>query len=120
MSGERIRHELYLIFNEEDPVRALQRLENLGILTQIHPALRCDEWFVRKAKFLQKHLQQWEEKGWASLSLRNHDGDSASVHALPETTLAHDVSFIYMALFTYRLIAEELENAGCPPEDGEK
>ncbi len=109
VSGERIRHELYLIFNEEDPVRALRRLEDLGILTQIHPALRCDEWFVRKAKFLQKHLQQWEERGWASLSLRNHDGDSAYVHALPEAAPAHDVSFIYMALFTYRLIAEELD-----------
>ena len=109
VSGERIRHELHLIFNEEDPVRALRRLDDLGILTQIHPALRCDDWFIRKSQFLQRHLAQWEEKGWASSSLRNHDEDSAAVQSIPGASLERDVSLTYMALFTYRLIADELE-----------
>ena len=108
VSGERIRHELYLIFNEEEPIQALKRLDELGILAQIHPALRCDNWLARKMEFLRRHLGQWEEASWAS-SLRNSEDESAAVHSMPEPEQARDVSLIYMALFTYRLIGEELE-----------
>lgn len=108
VSGERIRHELYLIFNEEEPVRALRRLDELGILTQIHPALRCDNWFVRKAEFLRKHVDQWHEGDWTS-SLRNSEGESATVHPVRVPEKARDVSLIYLGLFTFRLIGEELE-----------
>jgi len=47
VSGERIYHELHLIFHEECPQRALVRLGDLGILRQIHPALQVDEWVVQ-------------------------------------------------------------------------
>jgi tRNA nucleotidyltransferase (CCA-adding enzyme) len=39
VTGERIRHELYLILQEEYPERALARLEALGVLAHIHPGL---------------------------------------------------------------------------------
>ncbi len=39
VTGERIRHELYLILREEAPERALARLQALGVLAHIHPAL---------------------------------------------------------------------------------
>jgi len=39
VSGERIRHELYLILQEREPERALQRLDGLKALPQIHPRL---------------------------------------------------------------------------------
>jgi tRNA nucleotidyltransferase (CCA-adding enzyme) len=39
VTGERIRHELYLILREEHPERALARLEALGVLAHIHPSL---------------------------------------------------------------------------------
>jgi tRNA nucleotidyltransferase (CCA-adding enzyme) len=43
VSGERIRHELYLILREAEPERALCRLDKLGVLALIHPRLDCDE-----------------------------------------------------------------------------
>ncbi|MDO8753620.1 MAG: hypothetical protein Q7J80_06975 [Anaerolineales bacterium] len=39
MSGERIRHELDLIFEEEKPSRTILRVGDLGILKSIHSAL---------------------------------------------------------------------------------
>ena len=109
VSGERIRHELYLIFNEAEPAESLCRLEELGILARIHPALRCDSWFIRKCRFLKKSLSQWQEQAWAPSSLWNENEESASVHAVPGPNHPGDVSLIYLALFTYRMIAEELE-----------
>ena len=41
VSGERIRHELYLISGEREPERALSRLDDLNVLSQIHPRLAC-------------------------------------------------------------------------------
>jgi tRNA nucleotidyltransferase (CCA-adding enzyme) len=109
VSGERIRHELYLMFNEADPGPAFRRLDDLGILTQIHPALRCDDWFVRKARFLKQHLAQWKEKGWTSSALSNTDAESAAVHSLPDVVPPDDSALLYLALFAYRMIGEELE-----------
>jgi tRNA nucleotidyltransferase (CCA-adding enzyme) len=43
VTGERIRHELYLILQEQEPERVLCRLDALGVLTQIHPRLICSE-----------------------------------------------------------------------------
>jgi tRNA nucleotidyltransferase (CCA-adding enzyme) len=49
VTGERIRHELYLILREREPERALCRLDGLNVLAQIHPRLGCVqaicEWF---------------------------------------------------------------------------
>jgi tRNA nucleotidyltransferase (CCA-adding enzyme) len=42
VSGERIRREIALIFREQNPLPALNRLDSLGILRQIHPALYVD------------------------------------------------------------------------------
>ena len=41
VSGERIRHELYLILHEREPERALCRLDDLGVLAQIDERLTC-------------------------------------------------------------------------------
>ena len=43
VSGERIRHELYLILSEQEPERALCRLDKLNVLAHIQPRLHCDE-----------------------------------------------------------------------------
>jgi tRNA nucleotidyltransferase (CCA-adding enzyme) len=48
VSGDRVRHELRLILSEEQPLRILERLEQLGILAALHPDLRIDDW-VRAA-----------------------------------------------------------------------
>lgn len=44
LSGDRIRHELELIFRETQPLNALRRLHDSGVLRQVDPALVIDEW----------------------------------------------------------------------------
>lgn len=42
LSGERIHHEFDLIFNDPDPFSIMKRLEELGLLQEIHPGLKWD------------------------------------------------------------------------------
>ena len=88
VSGERIRHELYLILEEAEPEKGLCRLEELGVLAQIHPALRCDDWLSGKYRQLREALEagDWGPDG---------EEQASPVH--------------YLALLIYRLISEELE-----------
>jgi tRNA nucleotidyltransferase (CCA-adding enzyme) len=65
VSGDRIRHELALILAEIEPLRALARLEQLGILQAIHPDLRIDEW-VRAAFYAIRFARQ--NHPWESLA----------------------------------------------------
>lgn len=43
LSGDRLRHEINLILQEEKVFAMLARLQELGLLAAIHPALRWDE-----------------------------------------------------------------------------
>jgi len=86
VSGDRIRHELELIFREAEPERALCRLEDLGVLSHIHPGLHCDKWLSRKYRTLREGL---DAKCW--------------------TLDAEDIPFLYLALLAYRLDDEELK-----------
>jgi len=65
VSGDRIRHEFALILAETHPLRALIRLERLGILAGIHPDLRVDEW-VRSAFYAIRYAR--EHLPWPSLA----------------------------------------------------
>jgi tRNA nucleotidyltransferase (CCA-adding enzyme) len=47
VTGERVRHELRLILEEAEPERALLRLDELGVLAQIHPRLASDQETAR-------------------------------------------------------------------------
>ena len=48
LSGDRVRHELALILAELEPLPALERLAELGVLRALHPDLVVDDW-VRTA-----------------------------------------------------------------------
>lgn len=48
LSGDRIRHELELIMEEEQPERVLARAEELGVLAKMHPALKGNRWLCKK------------------------------------------------------------------------
>jgi tRNA nucleotidyltransferase (CCA-adding enzyme) len=48
VSGDRIRHELDHIFNEERAVHMLARLDDLGLLAAIHPDLKWDNWIQNR------------------------------------------------------------------------
>ncbi len=42
VSGDRLRHEIDLVFKEENPIAIFERLQELELLSSIHPALRWD------------------------------------------------------------------------------
>jgi tRNA nucleotidyltransferase (CCA-adding enzyme) len=63
VSGERIYHELHLIFYEAMPERALLRLDDLGVLRQIHPGLCIDNWVVQRFKEIRSGL---DNSPWAN------------------------------------------------------
>ena len=48
ISGDRIRHELELIFKEKQPELAIKRLGELGVLPRINPFLKGDGWIAEK------------------------------------------------------------------------
>jgi tRNA nucleotidyltransferase (CCA-adding enzyme) len=89
-TGERIRHELYLILEEEMPESALCRLDELGVLAQIHPGLKCDDWLRQRFQRLRESLKtgRWE------------------LAAGPRRV---ETSILYLALLTYRLSTLDLE-----------
>jgi tRNA nucleotidyltransferase (CCA-adding enzyme) len=65
VSGARIRHELEAIFDEDRPEAALRRLDELGVLAQLHPALRVDGWLERAFAALRRarDLPAWPALG---------------------------------------------------------
>jgi tRNA nucleotidyltransferase (CCA-adding enzyme) len=60
ISGDRIRHELELIFREKQPEFAVKRLAELGVLPRISPFLKGNGWIAEKfdkARRLKKPTQ---------------------------------------------------------------
>jgi len=60
ISGDRIRHELELIFKEKQPEFVINRLAELGVLPRISPFLKGDGWIAEKfdkARRLKKPTQ---------------------------------------------------------------
>ena len=85
-SPDRIRHELEQILDEAEPERALCRLDELGVLRQLHPDLRCDRWLSSRFRAVRETL------------------DLALWELEPE-----ELRFVYLALLLYRLESESLE-----------
>jgi tRNA nucleotidyltransferase (CCA-adding enzyme) len=60
ISGDRIRHELEHIFEEQRPELVIKRLGDLGVLHRINPSLKGDGWIAEKfdqARRLKKPTQ---------------------------------------------------------------
>jgi tRNA nucleotidyltransferase (CCA-adding enzyme) len=60
ISGDRIRHELELIFQEKQPEFVINRLAEIGVLQKISPFLKGDGWITEKfdkARRLKKPAQ---------------------------------------------------------------
>ena len=98
VTGERIRHELYLILREREPERVLCRLDNLDVLTQIHPRLACLEETCGLFASLRETIAQ------------GHWDVPPAENGCPEPGL-------YLALLTYRLSRHEMEVIGQTSQD---
>ncbi len=80
ISGDRIRHELLLVLMERFPEKVLSRASELEVLAKLHPSLPGDGWLAKK--FAQAR--------------------NISYPYPPPVAL-------YLALFTYHLTGEEVE-----------
>jgi tRNA nucleotidyltransferase (CCA-adding enzyme) len=98
VSGDRIRNELYLVFQEEEPEKVLSRLDDLGVLAQIHPPLKCDDWLAEKFRLLREaHPSLFFQKSLEPRAKLASGGNRPSPLA-------------YLALLAFRLTAEETES----------
>jgi len=98
VSGERIRNELDLLFQEQSPEKGLIRLDELGVLTQIHPRLHCDGWLVGKSQTLPRALSAWQE-----LARHSAGAPAGNQHTGESTGQPGPVPNLYLALLIFRL-----------------
>jgi tRNA nucleotidyltransferase (CCA-adding enzyme) len=70
VSGERIRHELDHILDEERAASMLTRLEELGLLKAIHPDLGWDSWLKERMESLRQADLEKEWGEWDPFSTR--------------------------------------------------
>lgn len=99
VSGDRIRHELFTTFDEQAPERVLAQMHDMGALQAIHPGLAYDDWIAAKFQALRAQLPVWRQMSCLHPAGAPEDGPSLQ---RPEPTL-------YLALLTYRLEAESIE-----------
>ncbi len=71
LANQRVRDELMLILSEEEPVKAIQRMEKFGILKYIHPRLKLtpglkkqcgnvnDTLFLFGLHLMEEKLEKW-------------------------------------------------------------
>lgn len=93
VSGDRIRHELFAMFEEQQPARILGRLDEMGALRAVHPALELDVWIEDRFAKLRDDVAAWYQ-----MSCRERDA------RLEQPRPAH-----YLALLAYRMDAETVE-----------
>jgi tRNA nucleotidyltransferase (CCA-adding enzyme) len=99
VSGERLRHELYLSLQEAEPERILARLGELGVLPYLHPALVADDWLAERWRAARQHLTEWRKQG-----LGTRAGGRGRLVSEPYPLLP-----VYLCLWLYRTTAEEME-----------
>lgn len=100
--AERVRHELDLILAEEEPERALHRLDELRLLGKIDPALKADEWFMEHARLLRTEWRQLVSEG------DKGPAPAGGRPIFPVESVPRDN--MYLGLLTYRMSQEELES----------
>lgn len=90
VSGDRLRHELNLMLSEKHPAAMLTRLEELGLLSAIHPTLH---WNHENSAMLEEVLRKAPDAGWnlpdsvAGMPLRLALGYLAWLVKLPDADL---------------------------------
>ncbi|MBM4430322.1 MAG: CBS domain-containing protein, partial [Chloroflexi bacterium] len=109
VTGERLRHELELILDEQSPAVILKRLAELGVLHRLEPGLEYDDWLESKfqdAGELAEHalLTPQEETATAPL-----EGGLQAPESSPGVAVAMNRRHLRLALLTYRLTRSQLD-----------
>ena len=81
VSGDRVRHELDHILEEEKVCRMLARLHELDLLAAIHPDLTWDDWLCEKFETLQQ-LEPGPEWGFGEAEVKGRSMNRALAYIL--------------------------------------
>lgn len=94
ISGTRLHHEFVHIFSHGEPERVLQRLDELGALRAIHPALTCSEDQGAAFAWLRaNHPHALPAAAWPLLAYHVGVTDAPSVSKRLALTRAQSASF---------------------------
>lgn len=114
VTGERLRHELYLILSEAEPEHSLERLARMGALTHLQPSLRFSREMPQLFVRLREHFHGRPSQGQA-VAGRAASGQQPARPSDPtmmpdeEGTNAPELCLCYLALLTGYMAPEELE-----------
>lgn len=96
VTGERLRHELYLLLNEDEPERSLERLEHMGVLSHVHPNLRYTRDMASLFARLRERVHAWPTEDKAA---QGEDRGDTPI-----------LSLCYLALLTSSMTPAELDS----------
>ncbi len=113
VSGQRVRHELDLIFYEQAPERALTRLQALGVLTHIHPALQADAWLAEKFRALRESHAPTPILYLGVLAYRLRTSEARALSKRLKLTTGENE--ILVQVVTLRLLERQLNNPELAP-----
>jgi len=109
VTGERLRHELYLLLSEAEPEHSLERLNRLGALSQVHPQLRFSSDMSELFARLRERFHAWPERSrraWPA----GQRGETPSDGPDDEEANAPALCLCYLALLTSSMSRDELES----------
>lgn len=113
VSGQRLRHELDLIFGEAAPERALARLQGLGVLEKIQSSLQADTWLVEK---FQRLREAYTPTPILYLGVLAYRLRTSEVRALAKRLrLTNGETEILVQVVTLRLLERQLNSAQLAP-----
>jgi tRNA nucleotidyltransferase (CCA-adding enzyme) len=105
VTGERLRHELYLILEEAEPEKILDRLSRMNALEHMHPALRFTRDMAPLFPRLREHFSAWPAQ-------RRNGRHSTDPTLAPDEDEegAPTLSLCYMALLTSTMSVQEQDS----------
>ena len=105
VTGERLRHELYLILAEQQAERGVERLARMGVLEHLHPSLRYPsemaQLFMRLRERFHAWPARWREGPQNSSLISPPERDDVDAPAL---------GICYLALLTSSMDLGELDS----------
>jgi len=112
VSGDRLRHELYLILQEAVPERTLHRLRELRILDYLQENVTVDDWLAERFRLARESWPAWKKRGLERTAgkddvsagkFRSYHRDKGRRSSLSAEPPLPPLTPIYIALLCYRL-----------------
>ncbi len=113
VSGQRLRNELELFFNEAEPERALARLQELGVLEKIQASLQADAWLAQKFSQLRAGYTPTPVLYLGVLAYRLRTSEARAL--AKRLKLTNGESEILVQVVTLRLLERQLNTANLAP-----